>query len=124
VKPPSVGIHPIIVLLYLVAKLLLSVPSPTLSRTLLLSGMCAELLDRRHPILSLHMGVVQALDHPSLEARGPRAGRPFLNVEGSSPQWTELVKEGGTTHVRGGSPAAMVIMVIRRVLVEEFLCRD
>jgi hypothetical protein len=68
--------------------------------------------------------VVQALDRPSLEARGPLGRASFLNLEDSGPRWIELVKKGGSALVGWGLPTTMVIMAIRLVLVEEFLARD
>jgi hypothetical protein len=51
VKPPRVDVRLIVVLLYLTAKLLLSVSSPMLARTLWLSGVGTEPLDFRPPLL-------------------------------------------------------------------------
>jgi hypothetical protein len=41
-------------------------------------------------------------------------------MEGSGPRWAEPIK-GESAPIRGGSPAAIVTMMIMCVLVEEFL---
>jgi hypothetical protein len=55
VNPLRVDIHPITMLLYLVAKPLLKVLPAMLACTLRLSGKGTKLTNRHRPILSLYM---------------------------------------------------------------------
>jgi hypothetical protein len=55
-EPLRVDIHLVIFLLYLVAKPGQKVPPPVLAHALWLSGEGIELIDQRHPILSLCVG--------------------------------------------------------------------
>jgi hypothetical protein len=79
VNPQRVDIHPSVVLLCLVAKLLLKVQPSLLAHTLWLSGG--------------GIGMVQALVHPP-EGERPLGLASYLSVEGLSPRWAEFVDRG------------------------------
>jgi hypothetical protein len=105
VNPLRVDVHPSVVLLCLVTKLLLKMSSPMLAHTLWLSGN--------------GIGTMQALVHPPKGERPPNLAS-CLSVEGLSPRWAESVDKGSTL-ARGGLSTVMVIMVTMHVLVGEFL---
>jgi hypothetical protein len=53
----------------------------------------------------------------------PPGRAPYSSVKSSNPQRAELIK-GDSAIIREDISAAMVIMVIMLVLVEELLCQD
>jgi hypothetical protein len=85
VKPLRVDIHPVVVHLYVVAKLLLKMPQPTLA----------------HKRWLPNKGTKQALDRPSPRMRGSLDQAFCISVEGSGPRWTEPVKGGACLCQRG-----------------------
>jgi hypothetical protein len=103
------------IFLYLAAKLLLRVSSPTPVHTLLLLGKGTESLNRLRSCLITRCGAVQDLDCSLPRGETPRTF--CFSVEGLSPRWTELIEKGGAS-------AAMVTMIMMHVLVDKLLCQD